>query len=133
MKRVRPSGEPSRAHLQQRQFFHVAPESERQNIESHGIDFRLGQRKWETNQSGEGNFLWTQPSAARRYQHMARQLSHSDDTMNWLDYSGQNYDVYEVTMPTIQRPPLEDDPEFGYGEAVRTTSPIPRRFIRRIG
>jgi hypothetical protein len=111
----------------------VAPESARPDIEKHGIDFSRGTPKWKTKQTSDANFLWTNPRSAYVYKEGVNTLSRSDDTGNWADDSGQNYDVYEVNLPKINRPELENDPEFLFGESVRTTQPIPRRFVRRIG
>lgn len=135
MKRVRPAPNPAKenAHLSSRQFFHVAPQSARSNIEKFGLDHRHGSTKWDKNESGAANFLWASPRNAYTYQHMANLMSKSDDAPNWTDNSGQNYDVYEVNMPKVNRPRLENDPEFLKGEAVFTRDPIPRRFLRRIG
>lgn len=119
-------------HLNLTQFYHVAPESARQDIEKHGIDYTRGTPKWDENLTGEGNFLWSDIGSARIYRSSANLMSQSDDAPNWTDNSGQRYDIYEVTMPSVNRPKLEEDPEFFGGTAVRTTNPLPRRYIRRI-
>jgi hypothetical protein len=132
MRRIRPEGGPSTTHLQQDQFFHVAPSSARQDIDTHGIDHTRGTSRWINTESGPGNFLWTSQRNATQYRHGAKELSRSDSTGNWTDISRQNYDIYEVTLPKVQRPKLENDPEFMVGEAVKTDQPLPRRFVRRI-
>lgn len=119
-------------HLNLKQFYHVAPESARQDIEKHGIDYTRGYPKWDENKTGEGNFLWSDIGNARIYRSSANLMSQSSDAPNWTDNSGQRYDIYEVTMPSVNRPKLEEDPEFFGGTAVRTTNPLPRRYIRRI-
>ena len=117
--------------LNHQQFYHVAPRSVRGSIEQQGIDYRHGEQKWEENASGAGNFLWTNRQDASIYQKMANQLSKSDGGENWLDDSGDNYDMYEVTMPRHNAPKVRQDPEFD--NARKTTQPIPRRFVRRVG
>lgn len=119
--------------LNYHQFYHVAPQSARESIDRNGIDFRQGNPVWEENASGPGNFLWTTRKDASIYQHMASQLTRSPDVENWLDDSGQTYDVYEVTLPNrkLSGIPVKKDPEFVNGR--KTSKPIPRRFVRRIG
>lgn len=133
MKRIRVPGTSPKPHLSQSQFYHVAPYEARENIEKHGIDYTKGTQRWSQTQAGEGNFLWTNRNDAYTYRRGAEALSRSDDSDNWLDSSGQSYDVYEVNLPKINRPKLEEDPEFIFGAAVKTLQPLPRRFVRRIG
>lgn len=122
--------------LQWNQFWHVAPESSRSSIEQHGINFRRGAPVWDEYGSDLGrraNFMWNNPQDARTYQGMANRASKSEDSPNWADTSGQNYDVWEVTIPkhAPQATRIQEDPEFE--NAVASKLPIPRRFVRRIG
>jgi hypothetical protein len=134
VKRFKAEPRPERTeHLSQHQFIHVAPQSARSNIEKYGIDHTQGGPTWEQKESGDANFLWTHQKDAYTYRKGVNALSKTDGALNWLDNSGKNYDVYEVNIPKINRPKLENDPEFDTGLAVRTTQPIPRRFVRRIG
>jgi len=119
--------------LQWNQFWHVAPESARESIERHGIDIRRGRPVWDeygSDLGGRSNFMWKNVNDARTYQHMANTMSRSSDAPDWSDNSGQNYDVYEVTLPKHRNQRIVPDPEFD--EAVATRRPVPRRFVRRV-
>lgn len=116
--------------LNYRQFYHVAPESARADIEKHGINYRRGEPKWEENIAGRGNFMWTNLQDAHTYRAMANKLSKDEESPNWADFSGQNYDVYEVSIPHRSSIKIKEDPEFEEARYTRTS--LPRRFVRRI-
>lgn len=117
--------------LNYQQFYHVAPQEARESIDRHGISHQRGYPKWEENVAGEGNFLWNNLADAHTYRAMANRATKDEEAPNWEDFSGQDYDVYEVSIPNISKIRVQDDPEFE--SAVYTRSPIPRRFVRRIG
>lgn len=116
--------------LNYQQFYHVAPQSARQDIDTHGINYRRGDTKWEENVAGRGNFLWTNMKDAHTYRAMANRASKDEESPNWTDFSGQDYDVYEVSIPNRAKIKVKEDPEFE--EARYTRSSIPRRFVRRL-
>jgi len=117
--------------LSYQQFFHVAPISARSDIDTHGINYRRGEPKWEENVAGHGNFMWTNLEDAHIYRSMANRASKDFEAPNWTDFSGQDYDVYEVSIPKHAKINIKEDPEFD--EARYTKAPIPRRFVRRVG
>lgn len=122
--------------LQWNQFWHVAPRNARESIEKSGINVRRGSPVWDEYGSklgGKANFMWNNTRDARTYQQMANRASKDEESPNWSDNSGQDYDVWEVTIPkhAPHASRILEDPEFE--NAVATKLPIPRRFLRRIG
>jgi hypothetical protein len=117
--------------LQFQQFWHVAPISARSDIAQYGIDVRRGAPVWEeygSNLGGRANFVWDNLRDARIYQRMANTASRDEESPNWNDFSGQTYDIHEVTIPSRAGIRAVQDPEFDNARAIR--QPIPRRFVR---
>ena len=112
-------------------FWHVAPASARNNIDRHGIDVHRGIPVWEdygSDLGGQANFVWDNLADARIYQRMANTCSRSSEAPNWNDFSGQTYDIYEITLPRRSGLHAMQDPEFDNARAI--CRPIPRRFVR---
>lgn len=115
--------------LSTRQFFHVAPRSQRGSIDRHGIDASLGEPVWEESADDPGNYLWSSVRDARTYRSMVESLSASDDWPNYTGPEGERFDVYEVNRPGhLPAPALDYDADNAYV----TAKPIPRSWVRRV-
>lgn len=115
-------------------YYHVAPQSQRSQIEEHGIDHKRGESPWSPSTTWDyprGNYLFHGDlGSAHRYRDVLDRFEQDNGGPDQ-----ESYDIWHVHGPVGQthEDPFRSSDDTGMAEhSVYTSDPIPAKHIRRI-